>query len=266
MAVFVCCVDESVDRKPPFNFFYGGFVAPVNDWEGSFAPAWTEHVLGGNPSLEFLHTSELMIPQCREKLGISLEEVEKRLDEAASVIHTSGSLIPVVVHFKQATYERLKRLVPRKMHTGLEEPDYLAFLQLAFVTLKWIHTYRRDDVDTVDLWVEEHDKISKRVGGFARRLRESLIEVGAPELASLVGEFQEVSKKRIPAQAADILGWHARNNQARRLTLSQGKRYNAMVVKWLDQRGNREGIISDGDDFVAEMRERYLRDFGEESA
>ena len=164
MAVFVCCTDESEDQKPPLNFFYGGFVAPIDDWEGPFANAWNERVLEGEPQSAYLHVSELMIPKRREKLGISLHEVDRRLDEAASVIHASGSLVPIIWHFRQEVYEEIRKLVPRKMHTGLEEPDYLAFLGLAFTTLEWLRRYRQGQVDRVDFWVEENNKISRRVG------------------------------------------------------------------------------------------------------
>lgn len=259
MAVFVCCADESEDQKPRLNFFYGGFAAPVDDWEGSFARAWNEHVLQGQPQLEYLHVSELMIPVCRQKLGISEFEAERRLDEAASVIHNQGSLIPIMWQFGVDRFDEIRRLVPRKLHSGLERPDYLAFLTFAFTTLKWLHAFRHDEVEKVDFWVEENDKVSVRVGRFHSRMVNTLTEIGAPELAALVGEFQEVSKKRIPAQAADILNWHARNNEAGKLTPRQGARYNKMVRQWLDRRDNRQGMITDGDWFLASMKQSVER-------
>jgi hypothetical protein len=145
--------------------------------------------------------------------------------------------------------------VPKKAHTGLEQPDYIAFLQFSFMTLKWLHTHRGNEVEKVDFWVEENDKISMRVGKFHSRLKASLVGAGSPELAALVGEFQEVSKERIPAQAADVLSWHSRNNDAGRLTERQGNRFNCMVRRWLDQKQNRDGMISNGDAFIASLKQ-----------
>ena len=65
---------------------------------------------------------------------------------------------------------------------------------------------------------------------FHERMIEALEETDQPELAPLVGEFHEVGKDRIPAQAADVLGWHARRAHTHTLDRDGERRYWRMII------------------------------------
>ena len=213
MAVFVCCADESIDQNPRGNFFYGGFSGPVNDWDGVFADAWNERILNGPPQIPYLHMTSIRSRDWREEHNISVFEAEARLDEASRVIGSMGSLIPVTFSIDERVFNQIVKPLPFLPAQGQKttiEPDYICFVWFAFTQLKWIHG-AYPDVERVDFWVEQNGKITKHINGFHKRLADNLLSINHPELAGLVGEFHAVGKDRIPAQAADMLGWHTRN-------------------------------------------------------
>ena len=49
-------------RPPSSRFWHGGWVAPGKDWVPYFAPARQERVLDAEPSIPFLHTTDMRDP------------------------------------------------------------------------------------------------------------------------------------------------------------------------------------------------------------
>lgn len=71
MAVFVAGADESADqgRVNTKHFFYGGFSAPVDEWDGSFLRAWEDRVLAGPPRIPYLHMTDMLSPSGALSMG-----------------------------------------------------------------------------------------------------------------------------------------------------------------------------------------------------
>jgi hypothetical protein len=250
MAVFIAAADESADQNPRRNFLYGGFAAPVCDWEGCFAEAWNERVLCGPPALNYLHMTEMMSPAWRKEQGITEWQVDQRLDEAANVIASSGSLVAIIWSAGEEDFNRTVRpFAPRKVHTGLEQPDYLAFLAFAFSTLQYLSAWE-PSVERVDFWLERNDRVTTRIERFHSLLAPDLSTLGRSDLADLVGELLPVGKDRIPAQAADFLCWHERRFFGG--TLGRlGARRRKHMLKW--RRGHRNDL---GDVLFDELHDR----------
>ena len=89
MAVFVSASDENGDNR---EFFFGGLLAPVDDWSRHFAPAWQERVLDGPPCIPYLHMTEIRSRQFREQHGISRLRADQRIDEAIAIISQLGNI------------------------------------------------------------------------------------------------------------------------------------------------------------------------------
>lgn len=260
MAVFVCCADESADENPKGNFVYSGFGAPVTDWDGPFLAAWDEWVLAGPPRIPYLHMTDIRSKDWRAEYGLTVDDAERRLNGAAQVIRGMGSLIPITFCLNETVYNRLIKPLPFRPTPYRVEPlapDYVCFLWFAFSQLKWIHE-AYPDVDRVDFWVEENQKITRYIGDFHKRLPANLRYINHPELAALVGGFSPVPKDRIPAQAADMLGWHNRNLKRGRLDAAGQRRLWEMTEGGFGTFGKwRYGL------HLMEMEEEILERFAE---
>jgi hypothetical protein len=254
MAVFVCCADESSDGQQATDFFYGGYAATVDTWDNDFSPAWNERVRQGPPQLEYLHMSELLREEWRIKHGVTVANAEYRKREAGRVIASSGGLIPVICHMSQTRFKRdILPFAPKGRHTALELPDYISFLAFSFSALAWLHTHRRDEVERVDFWVEENQKISTRLHRMHDRVAENLTELGRADLAGLVGTFLPVPKDRVQAQVADFVCWHERHAKNDTLDREGQRRRHALVH-------DREGIRTDIDSTMLDEFAQTLRD------
>jgi hypothetical protein len=234
MAVFVCAADETSDQNPRKNYFFGGFAAPVNDWDGAFAAAWNERVLEGRPQIPYMHQTSIRSPKWRATKGNGITEHEamRRVDEAACVIQSMGSLIPVMVSLPEDVFQVTVRRRYRQagVHSAPRDlpPDVLAYISFAYIQLRWLHE-EYPDVERVDFMVEQNGAITRHVAHFHDSLQRVLPALDHPELAELVGTCTPVEKDRIPTQAADMFGWHCRN--ARRDTLDRAgwRRYHEMT-------------------------------------
>jgi hypothetical protein len=220
MAVFVCVADESADNDPG-NFFYGGWAASVDTWKNDFAPAWKERVLDGPPQIPYLHMTEIRDWNWQESYQLKPWEADRRLDEAARVIRSTGGLIPVSFGLKRSEYDAILKS-PFRHDMGQLEPDFICFQWFAFTQLQWLYEQYRGAIERVDFWVERNRPISRRMQNFHGQLADAVRFIKRDYLAPLIGEFQEVGKDRIPAQAADMLGWHARNARRGKLN-AQGQ-------------------------------------------
>src|SRR5262249_10485160 len=95
---FMSGSDESAGKTQRDTFFFGGFVAPEEDWSRFFEPAWQERVLDGPPAIPYLHMTEIRSQKWRSQFGLSRAAADERVDEAFSVIETMGSLYPIGIH------------------------------------------------------------------------------------------------------------------------------------------------------------------------
>jgi hypothetical protein len=232
MTVYVCAADESSDQNPRGHFFYGGFSAPINDWQREFADAWTERVLNGPPEIPYLHMTDILSPKWRAQYGLTERQANERLDVAARVIRSTGSLIPVLIYVDEKDYNEILRqpVLPKgKQRPVPFDPDYICFICFQVTQLMWIHR-RCPDVERVDLWVERNGRVSRYLSQFHEGSAEAMKAADSPELARLVGQFKEVGKESIPAQAADMLGWHARNHLRGALERDGERRYWQMTT------------------------------------
>lgn len=254
MAVFICCADESTDGRQETDFFFGGFAARVDVWENDFSPRWDEKVLGGSPRLEYLRVAAIFRDEWRLERGMDWREADRRLTEASYVIGNTGGLIPIVCHISQDRFKKeVLPFAPRgKRHSGLEQPDYLAFLMFTYTTLLWLRSYRRDEVDKVDFWVEEQGRVTRRLGQMHERISGNLTDLGLSDLAALVGDFFPAPKKRIPPQAADYLCWHERNAKSNMLDRDGWRRRQRMMR-------DRDGCRIDADSTILDAFAETLR-------
>jgi hypothetical protein len=62
LAAFVSASDESDSGHHRSRFWHGGGVAPGKDLVTYFPPAWQERVLDAEPSIPFLHTTDMRDP------------------------------------------------------------------------------------------------------------------------------------------------------------------------------------------------------------
>jgi len=229
MAVFVCATDESADDT---HFFYAGWAAPVDIWDGCFAQAWNERVLNGPPQIPYLHMTEIRDWNWQERYGLTPWQASARIDAAADVLRSTGGLTPVVWSVRRKEWDDILRqpFTPRYGQRTSFEPDYLMFLYVAYMQLDWLHVRYGDQLEKVDFWVEENGSITRHMRGFHGSIKHGLKYIARAHLAPLVGTFLPVPKERIPAQAADMLAWHARNHQREALDRVGRIRYAKLVV------------------------------------
>lgn len=81
MAVFVSFSDES---ETAGFFHHAGLIAWEKEWDKVFAPAWQMCVLDRLPKIEYLHMTEIRSKAWREKMGLSREEAELRVNAAVT--------------------------------------------------------------------------------------------------------------------------------------------------------------------------------------
>lgn len=220
-ADFIAAADESEAGNQEGPFLFGGYVAPVSDWEQWFAPAWQERVLGAPPKLvlPFFHMADIASPEGRSKCGLTERDASSRLRAAVDVIRSTGSL-----HFTHAILDghHFRRLVDsiRLVQQGTKqwgsyrfEPDYIAFLGFAFGALRHVHD-EYPAANKVDFVVERKQPVTHHLREFHRDMASSLINAGHDDLVPLVGRLIPAGKERIPLQAADLCLWHLRRLEA----------------------------------------------------
>jgi hypothetical protein len=233
VAVFISASDETAGECSDSDFQIMGWIAPELDWSQFFAPAWQERVLDGPPKIPYLHVTDMRSRAWREKHGITRLDAESRLDEAASVIDTMGSLYPLKIKVDGRIFAN--NLKKRKFFASsgarIEyEPDYYAFLIYAFAVLCRVKV-KYPEADKVDFVVEQRSKITKYVQDFYETLPKSLRHIGREDLIPLVGDFIPGSKERTPLQAADFLCWHGQRSDAGTLEDSDARRWNPIAKR-----------------------------------
>ena len=220
MTIFVAAGDETDDPKQKGPFFYGGFVASLSEWTTYFGPAWQERVLNGRrgqPTIPFLHMTDIRSPRWRAEHGLSSEEAERRVDEACRVLYCSGSLAFCYSgmdggHFR-SKFKKMKVIRPTKQPgTYPMLPDYMGFLGFAYAAVEYVHDHRAD-AERVSFVVERKDGVTLHINDFHDGIAEGLREKGQAHLALLVGDVTPAGKEHFGLQAADVALWHWRRLQ-----------------------------------------------------
>jgi hypothetical protein len=219
MAVFLAASDETSGANAFGLYHYAGWIAPEPDWSRFFNPAWQQRVLDGPPTIPYLHMTEMRSRAWREKWRITETDMDERLDEAARVIDTMGSLYPLKLTIDASIFRPLYK--PHKMvvASGAQKdfvPDFLAFVAYVHAVLVSVQL-RNPEAEKVDFLVENNSQITKHIYELYKTLPESLTYIGKPELIPLLGKFLPGEKDRVPLQAADYLCWHSQRAEANTL-------------------------------------------------
>lgn len=212
MAVFVAASDETGGGDISTPYHYAGWIAPEHDWSNHFLPAWQERVLDGPPKIPYLHMTEIRSRAWREKHGITEQDADQRLDEAAILINQMGSLYPMLFTIDRSVFMPLYKNHKMIGASGGKkdfQPDFLAFVAYVWGILGYIHA-KHPDVTKVDFLVENNSAITKEIHELYKSMPLALANVRAPELVPLLGKFLPAGKNRVPLQAADYLCWHSR--------------------------------------------------------
>jgi hypothetical protein len=214
MAVFVAAGDESDGAKQDGYFLYGGFVAPIRDWIDWFVPAWEERVLNPKPRIPYLHMVEMRSSSWRKDFGLTESQAERRIDEAARVICSMGSLQLLTTwidggHFRSVF--KGARIAKKGPQVGAYsfDPDYIGFLGFAYNGIEYVAEHY-PDAEKVDFVVERKKTVSHYVPNYLGMLKEFMDKQGRADLVKLIGEVTFGEKERVPLQAADMAMWHIR--------------------------------------------------------
>jgi hypothetical protein len=193
------------------QFFFGGWVAPEEDWSRFFAPAWQERVLDLFPPIPYLHMTDIRRSEWRSEFGLSRLQADDRIDEACRLIDTMATLYPTGVHVNAGMlrdkFKNVRVSVPKRKPVPME-PDYLCFLAYAMHIIEYIHE-KYPEAEKVDFVVERKMNITRYVQEFHSGLAACFDWMGEPSLSSLVGDLLQGGKECVPLQAADLLCWHS---------------------------------------------------------
>jgi hypothetical protein len=213
MAVFVSASDESDGGHHRSTFWHGGWVAPETDWSTYFAPAWQERVLDAKPKIPFLHMTDIRDPDWCKEHGLSWDEAQAKMDEAAILIDQMGSLYPITVDMSGGAFldAHGKKKVMESVSGNKAVRflvDHFSFNAYVFAVLSYIHA-KHPDAEKVEFIVERKEGVFEKLKQFYDTLEDSLTKIGHPELIKYLGELNAAGKDRVPVQAADMLCWHA---------------------------------------------------------
>lgn len=242
MARFIAAMDESARDG---RFFSGGFVAPEEIWRDHFVPAWDERVLAGPPRIPYLHMTDARDSAWRDAHGLTALAMERRVNEAARVIASTGPLALIGVgldreHLRSVLGSTKFVMPTRQPGVYPMEPDYIGFLHFAHVVLIWVDKFQ-PDASRVDFLVERKQDVSRRFGDFCKDLGRNFEELEMPTVSRLVGELRQGEKTDLALQAADFALWHGQR-------LSAGNRNRDDIARWRQVTDARLGMWHDIDD------------------
>ncbi len=228
MAVVLSASDETYRDR----FMCAGFLAPVKYWYGIFARDWGKKVLGGKPKLDFLHMTDIKSPAWREKVGLSEEEAERRIDRAVDMLCTRRA--PVWMSF-EFDLEPFNQNVKRKMvvASGARKilvPEYLGFVGYAMTVLKFVRE-AYPDVEKVDFLVEQNGEVTKHIPEFYDSIAGYLRDANLGDQIKLLGQLIPGDKSRAPLQAADLVCWHLRRARENALRDIDVPRYERIIKR-----------------------------------
>jgi hypothetical protein len=212
MAIFLAASDETDQGHHRSMFWHAGWIAPEKDWSDYFTPAWQEQVLDASPSIPYLHVSEIRDSKWRSRHNLSYSQMHDKLDAAAHVINTTGSLIPIGARANAGVFLDLFR--DHKMVKSEGEKakrfliDHLCFNAYTGVVLLYV-SREFPHVEKVDFVVDRKDGVFDKQKELYDTLESVLPAMGHPELVKLLGEIIPGNPEdRVPLQAADFICWH----------------------------------------------------------
>jgi hypothetical protein len=232
--VFQAVADESERGNQTGLFLFGGWVAPLSDWEETITPLWEERVLNGRPTLPYLHATELLSREGRAKYGITKRQAEARIDKAINVIRQAPQGLSVAMtyfdgdHFRDV-FKNSQVIRPGKQ-PGLYqfEPDYIGFNGFAIGALEYV-SQKHPEAEKVDFLVEKKQGVTHRMENFYDALPDALRARGLARLIPLIGAFISGDKERVPCQVADLLLWYARTVKGERSTAIDRRRFQRLT-------------------------------------
>ena len=233
MAIFVAASDERYSKGHHRNpFFYGGFLAPLMDWTGSFTEQWQKKVLEGPPSIPWLRMADIGNSGWCKQYGITRKQCDRRVRAAFEIIAETRSLTPVGTDLNAGhvldTFNR--RMCFRSGAKRNFKPDYLAFLAYAYSVLIFCDR-ARPDAERVNFVVENNSDITKHIQEFYEDLPKALAGVGLGRLIPLLGELKVDGKNHVPLQAADVLCWYSQRFRERNLDDKNIRRYGTIAQR-----------------------------------
>jgi hypothetical protein len=161
-----------------------------------------------------MHMVEVRSRKWRKQYGLSGVEAERRVDEAARIIRSMGSLQLLTTwldggHFR-GTFKgaRIAQSGPQFGAYSFQ-PDYIGFLGFAYNALEYVKQHH-PDAEKVDFVIERKDGVSHHMPNYLKILEDKLTEMGEVDLVRLIGGFSTCGKERVPLQAADVAMWHIR--------------------------------------------------------
>src|SRR5712691_4676877 len=225
MTVFLAAFDET--QNAPGDFTLGGFVAPENDWKNHFEPAWRERVLATREKrpIPYLHMREIWTSEWQEEHDISGSDAYTCVEEAVSVIRSTGSLYPVTVGVGVPDFRTILAAPLQRMGANweiLEDPDYFCYIGFVIFVLARIHLVI-PEATRVNFLIEHSEKTTENIKGFHEQMQEVL--AGHPEWLTLFGDLDVGGKSSIPLQAADVFCWHRQRFEAGLLTGCHRRHY-----------------------------------------
>lgn len=238
MAVFVAASDERYSGgNCRDKFFYGGFLAPFNDWAGPFAEQWDANVLAGPPRIPYLHMTDIRKRAWRESEGngISRTQGERRVRSAFELISEMPSLTPIGTDLNAGhLLDTFTKKIQVQTNGGKArkrfKPDYLSFLAYVYLVLEFCDR-KRPDAEKVDFVVERNGEITNHIQEFYETMPSSLESIGAKHLIPLLGELIPGGKDRAPLQAADVLCWYSQRFREGELNDKDTRRYKVIATR-----------------------------------
>lgn len=213
VAVFISASDESDGGHHRSTFWHGGWVAPETDWFNYFAPAWQERVLDAKPKIPFLHVTDLRDPVWLREHGITWDQAQDKMDEAAIIIDQMGSLYPLTINANAGAFldahgkkKVIENIAGNKAARFLV--DHFSFNAYVFAVLHYVHL-KHPEAEKVDFVVERKEGVFEKLKQFYDGFEDGLKHIARPELIKYLGELTPSGKDRVPVQAADMLCWHA---------------------------------------------------------
>lgn len=227
VAVVLAASDETYQDV----FVNAGLIAPLKYWDTIFARDWDRRVLQGNPTLEYLHMTDIRSPKWRARVGISDDDADARVERAVQLLCQRRDPCWVGFEFSRARFNSALKQ-PMQIPTGARKQfvaEYFGFVGYVLIVLQHVRALY-PSTKKVDFLVERNGEVTKNLGWFYDEIENFLRDSGSDEL-SLMGEIIPGSKDRTPLQAADVLCWHVRRGRENTLTGKDEQRYERLSQK-----------------------------------
>lgn len=235
MSVFHAAADEtdlSGGRR-----MIGGFYAPALDWTDHFTPAWDSRVLAprGAVPIPYLHMVDINRPSWRKSHGVTYDSAGKRLNNAAFIVASLGTLRFVTSQVDATHFSRV--CAGLKIRTEVNAGKQIAAKKVVadfMAGMMFIHRVLHDvreahpDANKVDFYFEENNGVTDVLKMCEPGIKSATSKLGYGEL---MGEITPVSKQFIPVQAADFACWHLQRLASRKADSYDVARYQRIASR-----------------------------------